>query len=311
MRYIWALLLVGVAAYLLTGVTSVRPGERAVVRRFGRVVATPGPGLFIGLPWGMDRVDRVPVDLVRRVVVGFRPDEEESEGETPAGQLLTGDHNLVNVQVALHYTVEDEGAVAFVEQSDRADGLVTRAAETVLAAWVAGRAIDDVLIHGKPRIPEHVIRETQLRIDPYRLGIRILHADVAYLFPPEDVRNAFDEVTRAQTAIATREHEARQAAAQTLRNAETTRFQIEKQTESYVAERSRLARANVDRFLRRLDQYRSVGRNNPEFLAGIWWEEIGKLFAKLREGGRIDFLDNHLGRDGLDITVMPPGVKKK
>src|SRR5262249_6232486 len=60
-------------AYLATGLTEVRPGERAVIRRFGRVLEeTPGPGLWIGLPWGMDRVDRVSVDSVRRVVVGYR-----------------------------------------------------------------------------------------------------------------------------------------------------------------------------------------------------------------------------------------------
>src|SRR5438876_7300297 len=97
------LLLVG---YLLTGVTQVRPAERAVVRRFGRVLdEKPEPGLWVGLPWGMDRVDRVPVDMVRRVVVGYQPDEDEGSLTTPAGQMLTGDHNLVNVQVVLNYTV--------------------------------------------------------------------------------------------------------------------------------------------------------------------------------------------------------------
>src|SRR5262249_7247929 len=61
------LFLVGPAA---TAVTQVRPGERAVVRRFGRVLDhRPEPGLYVGLPWGMDRVDRVPIGLVRGVKV--------------------------------------------------------------------------------------------------------------------------------------------------------------------------------------------------------------------------------------------------
>src|SRR5258708_29870756 len=102
------------------------------------------------------------------------------------------------------------------------------------------------------------------------------------------------------------EQKARHGGGKARRDGEKSRFSIEKQTESYVAERLRLARADAERFLKRLDQYRSVGRSNPEFLAGIWWEEIGKLFTKLREGGRIDLLDNHLRPDGLDITVMPP-----
>ena len=64
LRYLLALLLI---AYLLTGVYQVGPDERAVVRRFGKVVARPGPGLGFGLPWGIDRVDRVPVRTVRQL----------------------------------------------------------------------------------------------------------------------------------------------------------------------------------------------------------------------------------------------------
>src|SRR3954447_8619948 len=54
------LVLLALAAYLLTGVAQVRPEERAVVRRFGRVVARPGPGLWVGFPAGIDRLHRVP-----------------------------------------------------------------------------------------------------------------------------------------------------------------------------------------------------------------------------------------------------------
>ena len=50
-------------------------------------------------------------------------------------------------------------------------------------------------------------------------------------------------------------------------------------------------------------------RDNPNALAAIWWEEMGKLFVKMREGGRVDLLDHHLGPNGLDITIVTP--KKK
>src|SRR2546428_852366 len=103
MRLLTYLLGAGLIGYLLTGLTQVRPGERAVVRRFGKVVDKPGPGLLVGLPYGMDRVDRVPVDLLRRVRVGFQPGTEQTDETTPAGQLLTGDQNLVNVQVVVAY----------------------------------------------------------------------------------------------------------------------------------------------------------------------------------------------------------------
>src|SRR5919202_485656 len=93
------LLLLALAAYLLTGLSQVRPEERAVVRRFGRVVAHPGPGLWVGLPWGVDRVDRVPVRTVRQLRAGYNREVEAAAAEWAGGRpvdevLLTGNAAL-------------------------------------------------------------------------------------------------------------------------------------------------------------------------------------------------------------------------
>ena len=86
MRYLIGLGVVALLASLLTGLTQVQPGEIAVVRRFGRVLDyTPGPGLYVGLPWGMERVDRVKVDEVRRVPAGFSGREASDSDITPPG----------------------------------------------------------------------------------------------------------------------------------------------------------------------------------------------------------------------------------
>ena len=310
MRYLSYALLLALAAYLLTGFKQIQPGERAVVRRFGRVAARPGPGLWAGLPYGMDRVDRVPIDLVRRLTLGYQPAAEETDQTTPPGQLLTGDHNLVNVQVLLDYAVNDEQVEDYVVQAERAEGIVARAAEAALAEWVAERTVDEVLIRAKAELPAFLTQRTQKRIELYRLGVVVQGASIAYLYPPDEVRLAFDEVNRAQTAIRTREHQARQEAARHRREALAEKNRIEKLTAAYVAERLSLARAEADTFTRRLEQYRRLRQENPHFLAGIWWEELGKLLAQMKDNGRIDLLDNHLGGDGLDITVTPLSKRK-
>jgi membrane protease subunit HflK len=298
-----------VVGYLLTGWKPIRPGERAVVRRFGRVVATPRPGLWMGLPWGWDRVDRISIQL-RRVAVGFQSDEED-DSTVPRGQLLTGDHNLVNVQVMIDYAVDESRLEDFVEQEDRVEGAVARTAEAVLAEWVAGRTVDDVLMRGPAELPLWLVRLTQQRIQNYHLGVLIQSANVSHLLPPRQVKADFDEVTRAQTSIQTRTNEALQKKVEILREAQKVSFEIERQTESYVTERLRLARADADRFERRLEKFHQLRKENPDYLAAIWWEEMGKLFSRMKENGSLDLLDNHLGTDGLDITVFPPVPKKK
>src|SRR5687768_7296030 len=80
-----------------TSLTQVQSHERAVVRRFGRILEhKPDPGLYVGFPWGIDRVDLAPVGREQSVTFGFDKEERE-EDVAPSGQLLTGDHNLVNV----------------------------------------------------------------------------------------------------------------------------------------------------------------------------------------------------------------------
>jgi membrane protease subunit HflK len=310
-RLIWAAVLLALAGYLLTGLTQVRPGERAVVRRFGRVLdEKPSPGLWIGLPWGMERVDRVPVDQVRRVEVGYQPDADEDVLTTPPGQLLTGDHNLVNVQVVLNYAVQADAVEDYVVHAGEADGLVARAAETAMAEWVAGRTVDEVLLRGKVELPPWLVGETRRRVAPYRLGVVITDASVSLLLPPPQVKSAFDQVTQAQTEIRTRLYSAEQGAGQAVRKAEAEQYRLEQLAAAYANEQKVMARAEAASFERRLRQYQAMKRDNPDALAAIWWDEMGRLFARLRDGGRVDLLDHHLGPDGLDITILTPPKKK-
>jgi membrane protease subunit HflK len=309
----WFLALLGLAflASLLTGVTQVQPGERAVVRRFGRILDDkPSPGLYIGLPWGIDRVDRVPVGRVRRVTVGQLEGEEQAEA-MPAGQLLTGDHNLVNLGAEVYYRVIEEQVEKFVIHADRTDSLVARATEAALAEWVAGRDVDTVLLRGKAALPAWLVVQVQKRMDQYDIGVKIEEASVSRLAPPDDVKGAFDDVSRAQTEIRTQVYNAEQTANRRVSEAQSEKFRLERLTAAYAQEQHLLAQAEADNFDKRLAQYRELRIKNPYYLAGVWWDEMGRLFARMKENGRIDLLDHHLTGDGLNITQMPLLPKKK
>ncbi len=305
MRRLWLVLMVLLVGYALTGVVQIRPGERGVVRRFGRLLPKRlEPGLAFQLPWGMDRVDRVAVDRVQTVTVGYQ--EDDFSGETmPAGQLLTGDHNLVNVQAVLSYKVRPNEEAEYVFQADRVDALLTRAVEAVMAQWVAGRTVDDVLLNGKNEMRPVLKEETQKWIEPYRLGVQILDARVALIAPPDDVKPDFDSVALAQTRNTTLRNTAEQNVARELRMAEAEKYRLEQETAAYVHSRRLLAQQEADRFLKRLRQYEIGRKDNPFYLRQIWEEERSKLFARLKQNGQIDLLDHHLGANGLDLFTAP------
>jgi membrane protease subunit HflK len=307
------ILLLGLAGYLATGVTFVRPGERAVVRRFGRVLdRKPAPGLWVGLPWGMDRVDRVAVHRIQYVEVGYLPREDDGR---PAGygELVTGDHNLVNIQVRVEYVVDpdEEEIVNYVLHGDRADGVIARAAGSALAEWMAGRPIDDILLRGQAELPGWLVEETQGRVRDYHLGVRIQRASVAVPEPPPEARSAFAEVNKAQLSISTRERVASRQAAEDLAQAEAEKYRLEQDARAYAQEQRLRAQADADAFLRRLDAYRKAGPRRGDYLVRLWWDEMGRLFMRMKQNGQLDLLDNHLGPDGLDITHTPSLPRKK
>jgi membrane protease subunit HflK len=314
-RYLLPLaFLVLLVGYLSTGFTVVRPGERAVVRRFGRVLDTkPAPGLWVGLPWGIERVDRVAVNKVRHVEVGYRPSEDGDAGSV-VGQLVTGDHNLVNVRILIDYTVapEEEEIVRYVLYGgDRVDGLITRVADAVLVEWAAGRRIDDLLLRGQAELPARLVEQTQDRVAAYHVGVRIQRASVAWLQPPDEVKPAFDEVTSAQASISTKERVASKEAAENLARAEAERYRLEQDARAYAEEQKLKARAEADAFLKRLEKYEKAGPNRGDYLVRLWWDEMGRLFTRMKQNGQLDLLDNHLAPDGLDITHTPSLPRKR
>ncbi|MBA4066473.1 MAG: hypothetical protein C0501_22735 [Isosphaera sp.] len=307
------LLAAAVAAYLLTGVAQVRPEERAVVRRFGKVVARPGPGLWVGLPWGFDRVDRVPVRTARQLTVGYVPENFSDEAGTPPGQFLTGDQNLVDVQLVLDYAVgeADDELDDYVNHRDRVDAVLARVAEAAAAEWCAGRGIDRVLRTGTAALPAWVMDRVGERLPAFRLGVRVQRASVAYLAPPEGVRAAFEAVTQAQTGVRTREQQALQEKQQRERQAAALRYKLGQEADEYRESQARQARADAAAFLAELAAFREVAGANPDALAFVWWAEMGKALAALEaRGGRVKPLDHHLQNGELNLSEFFPVPKR-
>ena len=303
-RYLIPVVLV---AYLLTGLAQVRPEERAVVRRFGQVVARPGPGLWVGLPWGIDCVERVPVRTVRQLTVGYNPENWSESAGTPPGQFLTGDQNLVNVQLVLDYAIgePDQELDDYVMHKDQVDATLGRVAEAAVAEWVAGRPVDQVLLTGNAALPAWVMERLGERLPAFRLGVRAQRASVSYLAPPEEVRAAFESVTQAQTGIRTREFQARQEAAQRERQADALRYKLEQEAAEYRESQLRQAGADATEFRAQLAAYREVLRTNPDALAFLWWNEMSKALTGMKaRGGRVEPLDSYLGAGGLDVTQL-------
>lgn len=291
------LLLVALLCWLASGIRVIRPGERAIVQRFGAVVAYPTPGLWLGLPWGIDRVHRFSVQAVRQLAVGYDPNRDQ----LAVGQFLTADHNLIHLQLAVHYSIGEsqEELTAYLLQQKQAEAIVERLTEATAAEWIAAHGVDEVLLRGNAMLPLWMHHRLQERLAAYHCGIRIQQLHVVWLTPPEEVRPAFAAVTQAQTGMGIRLQQAQQQAEQRRRQAEALAYRYLQEAETARLTYAHQAEAEVDEF----HTLRTTLGAAPEQLALFWWQQMHQSLTALKNrGGRIEPIDHHLGPQGLDLT---------
>lgn len=252
--------------YLASGLYTVQPGERAVVRRFGQVL--PGeisPGLHYRLPWPADRVDVISVASIRRA-------------ETDRALMLTGDENLINVRLGIHYQVSDPAAYLF--RVTEADGLVASAAEAAVRQVIAEEAVDDVLTIDKADIQRRAASIAQATLDTYETGLRIVDVQLLESSPPEGVAEAFRDVASAWEDKQTLINEALADKNETIPLARGDAATTVNAARAYAAKKQNLATGEAARFIAR--QTAHAGR--PEIThIRLYLEAVEKVLSGVRK----------------------------
>ncbi|MFZ5801352.1 MAG: FtsH protease activity modulator HflK [Candidatus Omnitrophota bacterium] len=193
------LIVVGFSLYLLTGIYVVNPGEQAVVRRFGNIVeGVVTEGIHYRIPWPVDKVERVNVSEVRRADIGVSlPEHEHGIFPPQKVQLLTGDENIINAEAIVHYKIKD--AVKYLYNVNfSAERLVRNSVETALVYLIGNMSVDDILTVEKLRAQGAVLRKTQDILDAYNSGLQITTFNIKAIIPPQEVADAFRDVTTAR-----------------------------------------------------------------------------------------------------------------
>ncbi|MCS6977378.1 MAG: protease modulator HflK [Gemmatales bacterium] len=289
--------------YLATGIYQVKPGELAVVRRFGRVLEEPRlPGLNVGLPWGLDRVDRIAVDSQRQIEIGFHPELAQPERSVPVGQLLTGDNNLIDVRISVYYRVDRQtpGAVAdYVLNADRVLDILPRAAEAALSRALASERVDAVLLGQAAGLESRIQEMLSAEVRQYRLGIVIESVNLTYVQPPAELAEAFRQVNRARTQKEITEREALGASQIEISSAQQQARRIVSDAQASARDRVRRAEAEATAFLALLEQYNPHDPSAGNLLLTLYLKELQNILSRVQI--------RTLSDADTDYTVVLPG----
>jgi modulator of FtsH protease HflK len=297
-----AILLI-LALYLLSGAYVVRANEQAVVRRFGRVIAERvPPGPHYHLPFPIDRVDRLKVREQKVISVGFDlPDS--LLGRRPARvqtEFLTGDQNLVNIELLVQYVIRDP--VAYLFAAREATAVIQLAAESALAETVAQRDVDSLLTTGKIEVQGRLRQEAQRIVDSYGgarsgVGVDITAINISRIAPPAEVQEAFRKVADAREDRSRLVNQAEGYANDLLPKA---RGEAAKNLEDAAGYRERKileARGDAERFVRAYEAYRG---SKDVTSARLYLEAMEEILPKLKTV----FVDHNGGSSPIDLSII-------
>jgi regulator of protease activity HflC (stomatin/prohibitin superfamily) len=255
------------AGWGLSGVTQVGPGEVALVRRCGRLLPDDlGPGLHWRWPWPVEDVTRVKPGQIRTLEIGFR-----SEGAA-AGQLgprawssqhggdgirrladeavvITGDGNLLEVQATVRYAIAEPRVFLF-EVSDPL-AVVRSATEAVLREVAGGRSFAELLTTERASFHAAALAGLQERCAEYGprgLGLRIEGLALHDLHPPQEVVEAYHEVSKAMETRDRRVNLAAAAALARERVQQGDSLRLKRQAAAEAEAKVLLAEAHRDAF---------------------------------------------------------------
>jgi len=246
-------LAVAAVVWLGTGFYTVSAvgGEVGVIRLFGKFHSESGPGLHWFWPSPVGGKDIVQADERRRLELGFRGGQSTPEESL----MITGDENIVDAQLLVQYNIKSPRDFLFNVVDP--EGVTLRdVAETALRQVVGSRAIDDVLTDRKDEVQDDTLALLQRLLDEYQAGLRVTEVKLQNVNPPQEVRDAFDDVVKAKEDKERIINLADAYKEDILPRAQGEAASLRQAAEAFRAERVNLATGQADRFTAILNEYR-------------------------------------------------------
>jgi membrane protease subunit HflK len=269
--------------YVLTGIYIVNPGEQAVIRRFGNVLNKPiYEGIHYRLPWPVDSVEKVNVAEVRRADVGVSLPEHDHKDNPPQNiQLLTGDENIVSTEAIVHYKIKDAAQYLYNVNSDD-ERLVRNSVEASLVQVTAVMRVDDILTNEKVKAQGMIMKQAQDILDGYNSGIQLTNFNIKAIVPPDEVANAFRDVTTAKEDKEKQINQAKGYYNSLIPEARGKANEQISQAESYKAEVVNTAKGDAQRFETMLAEYKKSGSQDTTKYR-LFMETMQKILPKVKK----------------------------
>lgn len=270
------IILVLVIAVPTTMFYQVEPEEVGVVQRFGKILTMTikrpdgteervpdysSPGLHWKLPFGIDRVDKIPITLIIKEEFGFRTPQRgmrtrrvSARGYDVESLMLTGDLNIADVEWIVQFRIKEPADYLFKVRNP--EETLRDVSESAMRLVVGDYSITDVLTEQRAGIQQEVQERIQSVLDLYESGIEVTTVKLQDVNPPESVKPSFDGVNEARLEKETTINQARREYFQQIPEARGLAQKMVAEAKGYRAKRVNEAKGNVAKFQALLKEYK-------------------------------------------------------
>jgi membrane protease subunit HflK len=303
--------------YALSGITIVKADESAVILRWGRLVGdTPalqqhGPGLLFAFPRPVDQIVRVPVKHVYEVSVtslanggddpergAQLPPNEDSLDPVTQGYALTGDQNIVQLDMVARYRVRDPAEWAFY--GPRVENALRVEVTAAMVRSLGEMGVDRVLSDGRKDLISIASRRAQAGLDAAHAGIEVTSLELTRLAPPLAVVAYFDAVQSAFIGAETKKKEAQAFAETVIPQAQAAANSLVQSARGVADSDLAIAKGDADAF-RALDR---VYRANPVVVRERLYRDA--VETAIKDAGKVRWVPPPSGGNYKGFRIMLP-----
>jgi membrane protease subunit HflK len=255
--------------------------ERGVVLRFGMFSRVLQPGPHFKAPW--------PIESVQKV------NATQSNVYSETVPVFTRDGNMVSVEINVQYRIGDPQTYLFGTRD--ADSVMQQAAQSAVREQV-GRSDLDTVLNARSELTVTVRESLQKTLQDYRTGLVVTEFNLPNARPPDEVKDAFDEVQRARADKNTSINQAQAYAKKVVPEARGEAARTRAVSEGYKTSTVARATGDATRFSLLVEQYKlapDVTRKR------LWLETVQQVLSENRK---------IVGGDSRQLLYVPMADKR-
>ena len=283
-RLIIAALAIAIGMAAMTCFYTVDDKQQAVVTTFGKVTDVTDAGVHFKLPFGIQEVEKVDVNVYQKIELGYSSDGGINASESA---MITGDYNIVNVDFFVEYKISDP--VAYLYSSNDPEMILKNLIQSQVRNVVGSSAVDSVLTDGKENIQMQVKDLVADILTEYEIGLTLVDVKIQDAEPPTaDVIEAFKAVETAKQRAETVVNDAKAYQNAQLPQAQAEADKLIQNAEYLKQKRINEAHEQVAMFTAMYEEY----EKNPEITRSrMYYEAIQeilpgvKLYVNTSAGG--------------------------